>query len=317
MHEVLDLERRTTVREIGQTLRTPVRMRCCSEDGGRCVGAHRSGSSLLLIGRADFFLRGRCHFHPREGPGATEQQPRGLSRSPRILLAWANSRSVRESTARLPSHRDPQSDALKQRRRIFPLQYPRKITRPNTQKATRTMQNRETIITQQTCARNGAASVLTLHVLHVALNARNAGRLSTCIWASSLSLFFMALYLLACGASLVYGPKSRWTFAVDAIGIPFGAFLQMASKPPEWFASLGALNREPTCLLDASPLAEWVFACGEVMSFGAGVRLLLVGWERTSGASRSFVWGAAIGIVLFSLVGAGVLDWSARQIVAV
>ena len=67
---------------------------------------------------------------------------------------------------------------------------------------------------------------------------------------------------------LRYGTELAW----DAFATLAGAWMQVTAKPPQWFISLPLSN----CTIHDSPINYASFFLGEVLSFGSGVRVLLL-----------------------------------------
>lgn len=123
-----------------------------------------------------------------------------------------------------------------------------------------------TLLAQWTFFRDAQVFLMTLHILHVILNAKavESPWIENCVIyeTSAISSISIALFFNLC--SILQGSTGFWSLMLDCIILPLGIVLQMISKPDSWFASM--LWREG-CDLTSASFFEFVFLTGEAMTF--------------------------------------------------
>lgn len=123
-----------------------------------------------------------------------------------------------------------------------------------------------TLLAQWTFFRDAQVFFMTLHLLHVLLNAKMAPStwIEHCVIYENSAIASMSVSLVFNLFSLLQGSRGCFALILDCILLPLGIVLQMISKPENWFASL--LWNEG-CDLTSNSFSEFVFLTGEAMTF--------------------------------------------------
>ena len=98
--------------------------------------------------------------------------------------------------------------------------------------------------------------------------------------------------------SIVNGNMGVWTFVFDVFGLVFGSFLQIVTKPDDWWAEASRVG----CNIDDSPVALQYFFLGEIISFSVLIRFLLWTIGYWKGLARlSIILSTVVCTISFSL----------------
>lgn len=146
-----------------------------------------------------------------------------------------------------------------------------------------------------TLIRDNMALFLCVSVTHISINYLSQG--SDCLH-HVYGVWVAPFLSLVCFMSLINNNTGVWTFVFDVLGLIFGSFFQIVTKPDDWWAEASRVG----CNIDDSPVAFQYFFLGEIISFSVLMRFLLWTIGYWKGLARwSIILSTVICTISFSL----------------
>lgn len=124
------------------------------------------------------------------------------------------------------------------------------------------------LLRKTTLIRDNMTLFLCVSVTHLSINYLSQG--TDCLH-HIYGVWFSPILALVCFMSITNNNTGVWALVFDVLGLTFGSFLQIVTKPDGWWAEASIVG----CNIDDSPVALQYFFLGEIISFSVLIRFLL------------------------------------------